>query len=144
MIATGDLEKITPNRRYELELLNLAGEKIAAAQQILKTSPSLALSGAYDAARHCVDAHLDSNGLRAKSGDGSHRVRVDYAHLEMTALLSEELLRDYAAARQIRHEAEYPSPNRPVAIQQPDAQRTIEIAKAFHSAITAHLKSRKQ
>lgn len=142
MVTSHDLEKVTPSRRYELELLNLAGEKIAAAQQILQVSPSLALTGAYDAARHAVDAHMNANGVRARSGEGSHRVRVDYAHQAMTGLVSDDLLRDYAAARQIRHEAEYPSPNRPVTIRQPDAERTIELAKTLHSAVTNHLKKR--
>ena len=143
MLAAHVLDTVSPNRRYELDLLNLAGEKIAAAQQILNTSASLALTGAYDAARHAVDAHMDANGVRTRSGEGSHRVRVDYAHQEMSGLISDDLLRDYAAARQIRHEAEYPSPTRPVSIRQPDAERTIDLAKALHSAVTKYLKKRK-
>ena len=79
MVRTGGLDRIRPSPRFQKELLNFAGEKIAGAQKAIEASDSLAFTGAYDAIRHCVDIHLNVNGLRARSGDGAHRRRVEYA-----------------------------------------------------------------
>jgi hypothetical protein len=139
MVATAKLERVLVNPRHQRALLNLAGENIAGAQRAVKVSPSLALTGSYDAVRHCVDAHLNVNGLRAKGGDGAHRFRVEYAWLAMGGIVSADDLRKYQAARQIRHEVEYPSPERPVRLLAADAQAAIELAKKFHAAVTGYV-----
>ncbi len=65
MVVTAKLDRARPDPRHQRSLLNLAGENIAGAQRVVEVRPSLALTGAYDAVRHCVDAHLNANGLRA-------------------------------------------------------------------------------
>ncbi|HET9061114.1 MAG TPA: hypothetical protein VFN61_14440 [Acidimicrobiales bacterium] len=140
MLVTARLERTRPDPRHQRSLLNLAGENIAGAQRAIEVSPSLALTGAYDAIRHCVDAHLNANGLRAKSGDGSHRSRVEYARAAMSGIVSEHDLKKYQAARQIRHEAEYPSPERPLHLLPTDAQEMLTLAVTFHKAVSQCLK----
>jgi len=140
MVLVGKLERVRANPRHQRAPLNLAGENIAGAQRVVEISPSLALTGAYEAVRRCVDAHLNANGLRARSGEGAHRFRVDYAWAAMRGVVSEQDLTAYQAARQIRHETEYPAPDRPVRLQQPDAQKAIELAKSFHASVTQFLR----
>jgi hypothetical protein len=140
MVVTAKLERARPDPRHQRSLLNLAGENIAGAQRAIEVSPSLALTGAYDAVRHCVDAHLNANGLRAKSGDGSHRSRVEYARAAMSGIVSEADIEMYQAARQVRHEAEYPSPERPLHLLPTDAQQMLGLAVTFHKAMSNYLR----
>jgi hypothetical protein len=140
MLVTARLERARPDPRHQRSLLNLAGENIAGAQRAIEVSPSLALTGAYDAVRHCVDAHLNANGFRAKSGEGSHRSRVDYARVAMSGIVSEVDLEKYQTARQVRHEAEYPSPDRPLHLLPADAQQMLGLAVRFHKAVSNYLK----
>jgi hypothetical protein len=138
MVRVGKLDRTRPSPRFQKELLNFAGEKIAGAQKAIVASNSLAFSGAYDATRHCVDAHLDANGLRAKSGDGAHRHRVEYAQHHMTDIISGDDLRLYATARQLRNETEYPQPGHQ-RLSNIEAGRAIDLAKAFHAAVKRYL-----
>jgi hypothetical protein len=98
------------------------------------------LTGAYDAVRHCVDAHLNANGLRAKSGEGAHRYRVEYARVAMFSIISDTDLQQYQVASQVRHEAEYPSPERPLHLPQADALQMIGLAFTFHKAVSNFLR----
>jgi hypothetical protein len=141
MLVTAKLERARPDLRYQRALLNLAGENIAGAQRAVEVSPSLALTGAYDAVRHCVDAHLNANGLRAKSGDGSHRSRVEYARVAMSTIVSHADIDKYQTARQIRHEVEYPRPERPVHLLPADAQQMLVLATTFHKAMSNYLRN---
>ena len=118
------------------------GENIAGAQRAIEVSPSLALTGAYDAVRHCVDAHLNANGFRAMSGEAAHRFRVEYARVAMSSIISDTDLEKYQVARQVRHEAEYPSPERPLDLPQADALQMISLALTFHKAVSGFLRSR--
>jgi hypothetical protein len=140
MVTMGDLRKITPRPQFQQRLLNQAGETIAGAAKIVDLSPSYAFTGAYDAARHCIDAWLNHNSLRAESGDGAHRVRVQYAQLAMGGLLSEQDLAQYSQARRMRHQAEYPEPDKPNAVGAREARAMIELAKRLHRAVSAKLK----
>jgi hypothetical protein len=142
MLVTAKLERARPDPYYQRSLLNLAGENIAGAQRAIEVSPSLALTGAYDAVRHCVDAHLNANGLRAKSGDGSHRSRVEYARVAMSSIVSEADLEKYQTARQVRREAEYPSPERPLHLLPADAEQMLGLAVTFYKAVSNYLKGR--
>ena len=135
----GKLDRVRPNARHQQALLKLAGENIAGAQRASPVSLSLALTGAYDAARHCVDAHLNANGLRAKSGDGAHRFRVEYARVAMREILSAHDIESYRVARQIRNATEYPSPEGSVRLQNSDVQDAINLAKVLYSAVGKYL-----
>jgi uncharacterized protein (UPF0332 family) len=140
MVTTGDLRKVTPRPQFQQRLMNQAGETIAGATTILEISPSYAFTGAYDAARHCIDAWLNHNGLRAKSGDGAHRVRAEYVRLAMTGLVTDEDISWYSRARTLRNQAEYPEPEKPNAVGAQEARAMIELAKRFHKAVSADLK----
>jgi hypothetical protein len=140
MVVVAKLERARPDPRHQRSLLNLAGENIAGAQRAIEVSPSLALTGAYDAVRHCVDAHLNASGLRAKSGEGSHRYRVEYARVAMSGIVSEADIDKYQTARQVRHDAEYPSPEKPLHLVPADAQQMLELAVTFHKAVSNYLR----
>ena len=62
----------------------------------------------------------------------------------MSDIVSAADLRNYQAARQIRHEAEYPNQNCPLRPLPADARAAIELAKKFRTAMTGYLGLRPQ
>jgi hypothetical protein len=141
MVLGRKLREVPPNAKFQQELLRRAGESLFAAQMVLDDAPTAAFVSAYDSIRFAVDVHLNSNGLRAESGDGGHRHRVTYARLKMSDIVSPEDLDYYRAAREIRNRAEYPEPNQPARVNAATAKQAIEVAKRVYAAINSRSKA---
>ncbi len=58
----------------------------------------------------------------------------------MSGIVSEADIDKYQTARQVRHDAEYPSPEKPLHLVPADAQQMLELAVTFHKAVSNYLR----
>lgn len=65
------------------------------------------MSACHDAIRKAVTAHMAAAGLRARSGEGAHRIVLDYARHQLATVLNVQLLADAELIRRDRAVAEY-------------------------------------
>lgn len=131
MIAARQLRRVTPDRNFQLRLLERAASSINSANRILDSDPEGAFVLAYDAIRHSVDAHLNTQGLRVESGDGGHLHRVRYADMAMTGSVAGKDVDRYRQARQLRNKVEYPEPNDIATVNETTAKGLIATSKRF-------------
>jgi hypothetical protein len=73
-----------------------AGERINDARRHVTSAPladndvTLALSACHDAIRKAITAHMNASGYRPHSGEGAHRIVLDYARHELAGVLTDE------------------------------------------------------
>jgi HEPN domain-containing protein len=90
---------------------------------------------AYDAARKALAAMLAVQGLRAKGGDGGHRVLGELMQAQLPE--HKKLLREFDWMRQKRNDTEYREENRPSATIDdvtdaiPAAEQIVELGERF-------------
>lgn len=92
----------------------------------------------HDATRKAITAHMNANGLRRASGDGSHRAVVAYARERMTSIVDDETLDMVDQLREGRRVAEYgeePS----VRIGPKEVAAAITIATTIVEAVATSL-----
>jgi hypothetical protein len=82
-LATRDVERVTPNMADAGERTNDARRRVQSARQLATTDPTLAISACHDAVRKSVTGHMAAVGLRPRSGEGAHRIVLDYAREEL-------------------------------------------------------------
>ena len=87
--------------------INDARATLKAVRKISADSPTLAISGCHDAARKAVTAHMVANGYRPKSGEGAHRIVVDYARVVLSGVLTADDVDALDSLRRDRADAEY-------------------------------------
>ena len=92
LVARRRIEKVAPNPRACAEWINDARRHLASAAALADTDPRLAYAAVHDAARKAITAHMNANGLRPASGDGSHRAVIAYARERMAAVVDAETL----------------------------------------------------
>ena len=140
-IVTGRIDQVTANMGAAGERINDARRHIASARSLADTDPTLALSACHDAIRKAITGHMVANGCRPKSGDGAHRLVLEYATNELADVVDED---DLAAADSIRRDratAEYGD----FASRQVDANRVrwaADIAEHIVNAVAEALASR--
>lgn len=107
LVAPRRIEKVATNPRACVEWINDARRHLASAGVLAEADPRLAYAAVHDAARKAITAHMNANGLRPKSGEGSHRAVVAYARERMAPAVDEETLEMVDMLRENRRIAEY-------------------------------------
>lgn len=106
-LACRDIERVPPNMAAAGERVNDARRHIRSARTLSKTDPTLAVAACHDAIRKAFTAHLAAGGLRVRSGEGSHRIVIDYARHQLGTLISPADLSGADSIRRDRAVAEY-------------------------------------
>jgi hypothetical protein len=142
LIAQRRIEAVRPNPRACAEWINDARRHLASAKLLADSDPRLAYAAVHDAARKAITAHMNANGLRPASGDGSHRAVVAYALERMVGLTDTETLEAIDQLREGRRVAEYgeePS----IRIGPKEVQAAIAVASSVVEAVARSLVSRR-
>ena len=140
-IVTGRIDQVTANMGAAGERINDARRHIASARSLADTDPTLALSACHDAIRKAITGHMVANGCRPKSGDGAHRVVLEYARNELADVVDADDLDAADSIRRDRATAEYGD----FASRQLDANRVrwaADIAERIVKAVAQELASR--
>lgn len=106
-LATRDLDRIRPSMSAAGERINEARRHIRSARVVAPDDPTLAIAACHDAVRKAITAHMVAGGLRPRSGDGSHRLVLEYARHVLSGILAAADLRDAEDLRRDRALAEY-------------------------------------
>ena len=106
-LATRDLERVKPNMGAAGERVNDARRHVRSARLLAEDDTTLAMAACHDAIRKSVTGHMAANGLRARGGEGAHRIVLDYARHQLVDVISEDDLVEANDIRQDRALAEY-------------------------------------
>ena len=82
--------------------INEATSHIRSARLLADDDVTLAMSACHDAIRKAISAHLSANGLRARSGDGAHRIINNYARHQLADVITTTDLDDADSIRRDR------------------------------------------
>ena len=105
--ATRDIERLKPNMAAAGERINDARRHVTSARALADNDVTLGLSACHDAIRKAITAHMNASGYRPRSGEGAHRIVVDYARHELAGVLTDEDLTAADSIRRDRAIAEY-------------------------------------
>lgn len=92
-IAMRDLERVKANMGAAGERVNDARRHVRSARLLAQDDATLAMAACHDAIRKAVSGHMAANGLRARGGEGAHRVTLDYARSHGSAASGAQNLR---------------------------------------------------
>ena len=106
-IVTGRIDRVTANMGAAGERINDARRHVASARSLADTDATLALSACHDAIRKAITGQMVASGCRPKSGDGAHRVVLEYCRHELSAVVSAEDVDAADSIRRDRATAEY-------------------------------------
>ncbi len=106
-IATRDVERVKANMAAAGERVNDARRHISSARFLADDDTTLAMAACHDAIRKAVTAHMGANGLRARGGDGAHRITINYARQALADRIIPDDLEEADQIRQDRALAEY-------------------------------------
>lgn len=106
-IATRDVERIKANMSAAGERVNDARRHIRSARLLADDDTTLAMAACHDAIRKAVTAHMVASGLRARGGDGAHRITLNYARQALAREIAHDDLVEADEIRQDRALAEY-------------------------------------
>lgn len=105
MIARGELEEVAADPESGRAALDEASRHVASAGTLAESDPNGAYQLAYDGARKAVMAHMRTQGVRVRRGEGAHALTARYAQEAIEAGLGERL----DAMRRRRNRSEYGS-----------------------------------
>lgn len=129
LLERGQIERVEPNIEHAELLLAEDRRHLGSARLLSRTDDtSAAFVTAYDAARKAHAAMLAVQGLRARGGDGGHRVLGELMQAQLPS--HKKLLREFDWMRTIRNDTEYPDPARPTATTD-DVTAAIEAAEGI-------------
>lgn len=106
-IATRDVERVKANMGAAGERVNDARRHLRSARILAEDDTTLAIAACHDAIRKAVTGHMSANGLRVRSGEGAHRIVLEYARSQLADAISAEDLDEANEIRQDRSIAEY-------------------------------------
>lgn len=106
-LATRDLERVTPNMPSAGERINDARRHVRSARLLAEDDPTLAVAACHDAIRKAITAHMAAAGLRARGGEGAHRIVLDYARHQLGDVVTMNDLSEADDIRRDRALAEY-------------------------------------
>ncbi|MGN6239119.1 MAG: HEPN domain-containing protein [Cellulosimicrobium cellulans] len=139
LLERGQIERVAPNAEHARRVLTEAARHVRSAQLLATTDDTAAaFVTAYDAARKALSAMLAVQGLRARGGDGGHRVLGELMQSQLPG--HRRTLREFDWMRQRRNDTEYPDPSRPTATPEEvqdaisAAQRILDLGVLFVSA----------
>jgi HEPN domain-containing protein len=142
-IATRDLERVKPNMGAAGERVSDARRHVRSARLLAEDDTTLAMAACHDAIRKAVAAHMAANGLRARGGEGAHRIVLNYARHQLGNLVTEDDLIEANEIRQDRALAEYGD----FASRRFDADHVraaADVAERIVNAVASALASGKQ
>lgn len=142
LLGRGQIEQVNANPGHALAILAESRKHLGSARLLATTDDiAAAFVMAYDAARKALAAMLAVQGLRAKGGDGGHRVLGELMQAQLPEAKS--LLREFDWMRQKRNDTEYREEGRPTATEDdvsdaiPAAERIVELAERFLEEVGA-------
>lgn len=106
-LATRDLERVAPNMPAAGERINDARRHVRSARLLAEDDPTLAVAACHDAIRKAITAHMAAAGLRARGGEGAHRIVLHDARHRLADIVSPNDLSDADDIRRDRALAEY-------------------------------------
>jgi HEPN domain-containing protein len=140
LLGRGQIEQVNANPGHAAAILVEARKHLGSARLLATTDDvAAAFVMAYDAARKSLAAMLAAQGLRAKGGDGGHRVLGELMQAQLPE--NKQLLREFDWMRQKRNDTEYHEENRPtasiddVADAIPAAERIVTLGELFVAEI---------
>ena len=146
LIGRGQIERVAANPGHASSILGEARKHLGSARLLATTDDiAAAFVTAYDAARKALAAMLAAQGLRAKGGDGGHRVLGDLMQAQLPEY--KQLLREFDWMRQKRNDTEYREENRPSATIEdvtdaiPAAERIVELGERFVEEVRGRMPS---
>ena len=89
------------------ERVNDARRHVRSARILSEDDTTLAMAACHDAIRKTVTAHMAAVGLRVRSGDGAHRVTLEYARTQLAGIVEHDDLVEADEIRKDRALAEY-------------------------------------
>ncbi|MDQ4069885.1 MAG: hypothetical protein M3203_10520 [Actinomycetota bacterium] len=137
-LATRDIDRVQPNMAAAGERVNDARRHIRSARLLADDGPTLAIAACHDAIRKAITAHMSSVGLRARGGEGAHRIVLEYARHQLVDVVTEDDLTDADDIRKDRSLAEYGD----FASRQINAEHvraSAEVAERIVAAVAAVL-----
>ena len=105
--VTGRIDRVKADMAAAGERVNDARRHVTSARSLADSDAPLALSACHDAIRKAITAHMVASGCRAKSGDGAHRLVLEYAQHELSAVIGTDDLDAADSIRRDRATAEY-------------------------------------
>lgn len=137
-LATRDLDRIQANMAAAGERVNDARRHIRSARLIADEDPTLAIAACHDAIRKAITAHMAAAGLRPRSGEGAHRLVLEYARQRLADAITADDLTEADDIRRDRALAEYGDfANRQI---DPDHVRAAaDAAERIVNAVATHL-----
>jgi len=91
-LATRDLERVPKNMGAAGERINDARKHVRSARLLAEDDTTLAMAACHDATRKACVAHMTASGLRVRSGEGAHRIAIEYARHEIGVFDEEDLV----------------------------------------------------
>jgi HEPN domain-containing protein len=146
LLDRGQLERVEANPAHARTILEQARMHLSSARILAATvDTAAAFVTAYDAARKSLSAMLAVQGLRARGGDGGHRVLSELMQAQLPQ--HRRALREFDWMRQKRNDTQYPDPDKPTATAKDvtdgiaAAQRIVELGEQFLELATAKRKT---
>ncbi|GAA1848195.1 HEPN domain-containing protein [Myceligenerans crystallogenes] len=140
LLGRGQIEQVEPHSEHARTLLAEARRHLSSASLLATTDDqSAAFVTAYDAARKALAAVLAVQGLRARGGDGGHRVLGELVQAQIPD--RRRTLREFDWMRQKRNDTEYPDFERPTAARRDvddgilAARAIVDLAEQFVEAV---------
>lgn len=106
-LATRDLERVQPNMGAAGDRINDARRHVRSARMLASEDPTLAIAACHDAIRKALTAHMTAAGLRPRSGEGAHRIVLQYARHRLAEVITAADLTEAEDIRRDRAVAEY-------------------------------------
>lgn len=133
MRAALDLDAEQSSLPYQRARLFQAVDNVKAAHETERANAIATL--VYDALRAAVDVHVNVSGLKI-TGKDQHQISVEYAHAELTNIISTDDLEIYDELRLVRNRVvEYPPIGNFMPPTKDEAARYLASADRFVAAI---------
>ena len=108
LVARRLIEPVVPEAPARVAAeLEMARRHLESVLLLRDVDPELAFSGAYDAARKALAAHMRARGYRATGGPGKHAKTHAYGKVVLAGQDLEPVLAHLETMRQLRHGSEY-------------------------------------
>lgn len=106
-LATRDLDRVQPSMAAAGDRISDARRHVRSARLLASDDPTLAIAACHDAIRKAFTAHMAAAGFRPRSGEGAHRIVLQYAHHRLADVITAEDLTEAEDIRRDRAIAEY-------------------------------------
>ncbi len=106
LMRDGRLEKVPVDYALARRMLRTATRNLDAIERIATEATELAYTGAYDATRLAITAHMAANGIRLTNRPGAHVAVMQYGQYQLGGIVSAETLDGLDQMRRVRNDTE--------------------------------------